>query len=195
MPSSKPPAEPKRPRTRTDSESASGRYTDGRPTRGQIGTLSHQVITDLAHEGARQPTPKQVLCAVGAHQAVRANTGRSGGVRQQVVCDVSIYFRLFGPAPDWRLTLPTVRWKNAIPDLVWEHADGQVLIDEIKTGRLDRLALRDTIEQARRLLAAGSREFGEQLLAVRVCSLAAPSESFFLLPDGNTPNVEWPTGA
>jgi hypothetical protein len=171
-------------------------FKEGRPTRERIGQLTHVVVGELLQAGHRAPTAEQLLLAVGAHPEVRANTGKLGGARQQVVCGASVYFRFFAPPATWRLTGREVRLAGCRLDLRWEDGDGHIVFDEIKTGRLDgRMAQEAAEKQAEQERRAALAEYGERFTGLRVVVLGGPSQSFTLAPDGARAAITWEMAA
>ena len=80
-------------------------------------------------------------------------------------------------------------------DLVFEGTDDRVLVDELKTGRIQTVEERRAAEeQLRRHIAAGVEAYGRRFAGVRQLWLGAPARSMWAKPDGSSETLTWPEG-
>lgn len=98
------------------------------------------------------------------------------------VTAAGVYLHRFRPADGWRVVADEFAVDGARFDLVHRHAEGAVLVDELKlgVGRGGETAVRDQID---RYLDAGHRMWGSSFIGVRLCAVHEPLQSRLYLPD------------
>jgi hypothetical protein len=162
------------------------------PIGAAIGRLAHVVIGELLAAGDRKPSLRATLAAVNGVDFQSLPSVHPHAVRQQLVASAAIYFRFFAPSEDWKLYAREHRSGNCRFDLVFRAVNGEVIVDELKSGRLEtQLERRQMQEQVVREVAAGSVEWGAAFRGVRVLSLGSPRMSCFYDAAGNVMDLEW----
>ncbi|GAA1243223.1 hypothetical protein FB474_2380 [Oryzihumus leptocrescens] len=151
-----------------------------------VGFLTHHVIATVLHRRLGCPaatievTVAEVLA--DAQRLLQPPTVEARAHRQVLCAAVLTYFRGLLPPPSWSVLAAEPLVGRARPDVLWRAPSGQILIDEIKTGRLGT-TLAGTTEQALRYLDAGTAAYGPALLGVRVLATAEPATSWMLMSD------------
>jgi hypothetical protein len=164
---------------------------DGR----ELGTVAHVAIGELLAAGVRRPTADEIMKLVGRHRLLRTVTQYRQAAKQKLVGAVAVYFRLFALAEEWRFVGAELPVRGSRFDLVFEGTDDRVLVDELKTGRIQTVEERRAAEeQLRRHIGAGVEEYGGRFAGVRQLWLGAPARSVWAKPDGSSEALTWPGG-
>jgi hypothetical protein len=159
-----------------------GSRHDGR----RLGEGVHRTAAAVLDGGNRTPTVSDILEAVARDPAlVQPNLVYRLAARQVLASATAIYFRLVLPATDWQFLGSEMVIPGGSLDLVFESVAGEVLADEIKSGRTPDLVDKPALDkQIERELAGGLERFGVLFVGVRVLFLGAPSKSFIARADG-----------
>jgi hypothetical protein len=146
---------------------------------GQVGVLAHHCIAMLASK-ADHPTHRTITAVVDqALSSFRPIEARAH--RQNLSGAIGAYF--------WHLALPT-HWTfrgNEVDvggsrvDLLWQH-NGEVLVDEIKTGSARQMRLTSTSTQIQQYLTTGRAVWGGDFRGIRLLCLSDPDQSLFIDP-------------
>jgi hypothetical protein len=143
-------------------------------------------IADLLSDGSREPSPLDILAAVGRTGVLDTVGVYRQAAKQRLLAVVALFFRLFVPAPDWQFVDGEVSVPGASLDLVWRDSAGRILADELKTGEGAATDYRRAVdEQVARQVSGGHKHYGDDFVGVRVLFLAAPSRSFLARADGS----------
>jgi hypothetical protein len=170
-------------------KSASGSETPtrmyGRFNPSVLGTAAHEVIAGLASTGVKGPDFERVTTAVRAHPANQLPGIQRQAARQWLTSTAMLYFRLFALPPAWELLGVEVQGPHCCFDMVWQDAStGQVLVDELKTGKAgDLVGGHELDQQLDRELRGGNELYQHAFVGIRLLILATPRRSLFLAPD------------
>jgi hypothetical protein len=149
----------------------------------------------LARAGVRRPTAEEIMKLVGRHRLLQTVIQYRQAAKQKLVGAVAVYFRLFALDEEWHFVGAEVPVRGSRVDLVFEGKDDRVLVDELKTGRIQTVEeKRAAEEQLRRHVAAGAAEYGARFAGVRQLWLGAPARSMWAKPDGSSETLTWPEG-
>ena len=74
--------------------------------------------------------------------------------------------------------------------IVWETAQGSIVIDELKCGRLTLPTLATLDAQLDRYCKAAAAKYADAFAGIRACMLMAPASSHLVLPDGRRSPLE-----
>ena len=158
------------------------RRTDHQGRHSLIGTIAHVVIANHAATGVYDKT--EILSEVKRlleKSPVTLSTRRAIAV--SVVTHVKAYGRFYR-APELQLLGAEVALSpTSRCDLVWRLPNGQILIDEVKTGAPGRLNWTPT-QQQRRYLDIARVTYDKDFYGLRVCWLRAPALSATLDASG-----------
>lgn len=156
-----------------------------------IGQCIHAVVGELLAEGVWTPSPEKLLSAVAVNPLLRESVAAyRQAAKQRVLSAASLYFRLFLPAAEWRHDGSELRAGARRLDLIWRHPAGEVMADEVKSGRAVSLDARRALEsQVAAQVAVGVERFGAEFVGVRAVLLAAPRRSYLLRADGTSENL------
>jgi len=164
---------------------------DGR----ELGTVAHVAIGELLAAGVHRPTAEEIMKLVGRHRLLQTVTMYRQAAKQKLVGAVAVYFRFFALDEEWRFVGAEVPVRGSRFDLVFEGTDDRVLVDELKTGRIQTVEERSAAEeQLRRHVAAGAAEYCRCFAGVRQLWLGAPTRSVWAKPDGSSETLTWPEG-
>jgi hypothetical protein len=162
------------------------------PIGATLGRLAHVVIGDLLEAGLRDPSSRSLMQAVNKQDLESVHSVHPYAVGQQLVAIAAIYLRLFALDSSWQLVGRERTAGKQRFDLVFQNQAGDVLIDEIKTGRFEqRMEVKTLRTQIARQLEAGNREWGEAFQGIRAVILGAPRRSEFHKPDGTSTPIGW----
>jgi hypothetical protein len=157
-----------------------------------IGRFAHVLIGDLLDAGVRDPSSRALMQASQALDLASIPTMRPYAVAQQLAATAALYLRVFALRDPWRLVGREHTAGGCRFDLVFRNDAGDVLVDEIKTGRFEQaLELRALETQLARHLTAGAAEWGAKFQGVRTILLGAPRRSAIHHPDGTSTPVRW----
>jgi hypothetical protein len=135
---------------------------DGR----ELGTVAHVAIGELLAAGVRRPTADEIMKLVGRHRLLQTVTLYRQAAKQKLVGAVAVYFRFFALDEEWRFVGAEVPVRGGRFDLVFEGTDDRVLVDELKTGRIQTVEERRAAEeQLRRRVALVPRSTARDSLA------------------------------
>lgn len=157
-----------------------------------VGRLAHVLIGHLLTDGDRAPSLRSMMSAVNTLELDAIPSVHPYALKQQLLASAALYFRLFVPGPEWALIAREYRSGNCRFDLVFRHTAGDVVVDEVKSGRLETALERQTVEeQATRELAAAVAEWADDFKGVRVLSLGSPRMSRFYAASGEVSDLQW----
>jgi hypothetical protein len=159
----------------------------------KLGRLIHVLIRELLVSGVRELDAEALFGFVGRHELVlREPASDRQSLKQHVVTACASYFRFFVPPGSWRLVGVEVSGPGCRFDVVWETDNGEIVVDEVKAGRLQTRPEREAVEeQLARELAAGTKKWGTRFSGIRLLWLGAPLHSVLVQPDGTrTPIYE-----
>ena len=148
-----------------------------------IGIAIHRLIARLSEAGVRTPTPIELIEAVRCEDL--PNQVRfAPNARQRLLTGAAIYFRLYAE-DQWSLIGSEVKAGRSRLDLLWRRPDGQLVADELKSGRVGiEIEHPELDAQVSRQLKDGRSEFGEEFAGTRVLFFHWPRLSFHATPDG-----------
>lgn len=145
----------------------------------ELGRLVHTAIA-MAEAGSRDKGYSALMAAAEVADRVTQTTdgtrSQLRAVRLAVISSMGVYRNLWSLPSAWRLLDTEVELDDSRADLVFEHADGRVLIDEIKAG-LHSKAHADGSRQVASHLRGGRRHWGPSFVGVRLLPLAAPASA------------------
>lgn len=156
-----------------------------------IGQCIHAVVGELLAKGVRTPRPEELLSTVAGNELLQESVAAyRQAAKQRVLSGVSLYFRLFLPASQWRYGGSELQAGPRRLDLIWRHGSGEIMADELKSGRAVGFDSRRSLEaQVAAQVAVGVERFGAEFVGVRAILLAAPRRSYLLRADGTSENL------
>jgi hypothetical protein len=164
--------------------STSDERTD--PSGAKLGVLIHSIVQELLVSGVRMLDPATFFSFIAQHPLVlKVPQSQRQSLKQRLTTAVASYFRFFVPLDGWRLVGVEVRAPGCVFDVVWETDNGEIVVDEIKAGRLQTRPEREAVEsQIARELAGGTRKWDERFCGIRLLWLGAPLHSVLVQPNG-----------
>jgi hypothetical protein len=148
----------------------------------QVGVLVHQAIGELAAQ-TRRPSPI-LLMAAADRSLSQFGRNEARAHRQRVAGAVGAYFWHLLPPDRFTFLGAELRLGPGRTDLVW-GGEGEVLVDEVKTGAAQLLTSPGTLEQVHGYLACGISVWGGSFLGVRLLSTTDPRRSLLVRPNGD----------
>jgi hypothetical protein len=155
---------------------------DGR----KAGERVHLTVARLLERGIRQPTPIEVIALARDSVAEPGMpvTYRQAAIQRLATATAS-YFRLFSLDKTWSYLGSEIKAARCRYDLVFESVNGEIVVDELKEGRVaDRVDLKLADVQVARQLAAGAAKWGKDFVGIRAIFLGAPRSSYLAWPGG-----------
>ncbi|MGZ6771749.1 MAG: PD-(D/E)XK nuclease family protein [Mycobacteriaceae bacterium] len=153
-----------------------------------VGTLAHRLIAELlAHPKSETEATAERLTARHRAQLADHLLGEhrieNRAHRQTLLAAADNYFRYLLPPGDWTFVASERPLPPGRVDLLWATANGDLLVDEIKTGRFDT-STSATVQQCHGYAEAAVKHFGSSFMGIRVISVRDPPTSWLLRPDG-----------
>jgi hypothetical protein len=152
-----------------------------------LGTLVHRAIAELLQttRAGTLSDPLTYRSALTAADRVLAAVPsiEARAHRQRIAAAIYTYLTWLIPPAPWLLSTTELPIGVNRVDLAWADPAGRILIDEVKTGRLG-IGLTATGLQITEYLKAGSHQFGDAFLGIRVVSTGDPTRSWLQPPRG-----------
>lgn len=151
--------------------------------RDQIGTLTHDLIAEIASEKGGGAGPNEVLDVALKFDFGSYSRPTTMARKQRAITLSGVFFSRFG-RPGWSFVGSEVIVGDVALDLLWER-EGALEADEIKTGSSAAAEYRDeAAAQARSQAEAASECLGPAFRGVRLVLLKAPSSCLHVDPTG-----------